>query len=174
MILRGKNIYLRAIEPEDATRLMVWENNPENWRVSGTEAPFSMHGILDYINSIQSFRQSGELRMMICLNAGNKSIGTIDLFEANFKHGRAGIGILIGEKDERKKGYASESLELLIRYTIEILDLHNLTANVLEDNEESIKLFQSFDFELIGTRKEWFYEKGKRYNEHIFQLCLRK
>lgn len=173
-MLKGNRIFLRAIEPEDATKIMIWENNPDNWRVSGTETPYSLHGILDYINSIQNFRQSGELRLMICMNETKKPIGTLDLFEANFKHGRAGIGILIGEADERNKGYAKESLELLIEYAVKVLNFHNLTANVLEDNHSSMAVFESVGFELVGVRKEWFFDHGTWMNERIYQLCLKK
>ena len=173
-MLRGSKIHLRAIEPEDAAKVLIWENNPENWRVSGTEAPYSMHGILDYINSIHNFRQSGEMRLMICLNDTNEAVGTLDLFEANFKHGRAGIGILIAEEKERNKGFARESLEILIEYCQIMFDFHNLTANVLEDNTSSIHLFEGVGFELVGTRKEWFFDQGKRINERIYQLCLKK
>lgn len=173
-MLKGPNIFLRAIEPSDATKIMLWENKPENWRVSGTEAPYSMHGILDYINSIQNFRQSGEMRFMICLQKNKEAIGTLDLFEANFKHARAGVGILIAEESERSKGFAKESLELLREYAETFLGFHNLTANVLEDNLASINLFESCDYDLVGTRKEWFLEKGRRINERIYQLCLKK
>lgn len=174
MLLKGKRIYLRAVEPEDATRILVWENNPAHWRVSNTEAPYSMHAILEYISSIQNFRQCGELRLMICLSDSDKKIGTLDLFEANFKHGRAGIGILIGEEEERKKGYAAESLELLIEYCGDFLGFYSLFANVLADNQESIQLFESVGFELIGVKKGWFSDKGNRIDERMYQLCLKK
>lgn len=173
-MLKGPNIFLRAVEPSDATRILLWENNPDHWRVSGTEAPFSMHGILEYINSIQNFRQSGELRLMICLQATKEAIGTLDLFEASFKHGRAGVGILIAEKSERNKGFAKESLDLLAEYAGVFLGFHNLTANILEDNEASIRLFEAANYELVGIRKEWFLDHGKRINERIYQLCLKK
>ncbi len=173
-MLKGTSIFLRAIEPEDATKIMIWENNPENWRVSGTEAPISMHGILEYINSIQNFRQSGELRLMICLNSNKEAIGTLDLFEANFKHGRAGIGILIAEKKYRNQGFANESLNLLKDYAFNFLGFHSLFANVLEENHDSINLFESAGFELVGVKKDWFYDNGKRINERIYQICLKK
>ena len=173
-LLNANTIYLRPVEPSDANTMLLWENNPENWRVSGTEAPFSLHGILEYINSIQNFRSSGELRLIICKNETNMPIGTLDLFEANFKHGRAGIGILIADKNERNKGFASEALEIIKRYANDVLEFYNLTANVLENNESSIALFETAGFELVGVRKNWFYERGKRINERIYQICLKK
>lgn len=173
-MLKGKKVYLRAIEPGDAFTVMTWENNPDNWRVSGTEAPYSLHGITEYINSIQSFRQSGELRLMICLIENDKSVGTLDLFEANFKHGRAGVGILIAADEDKMQGYASESLSLLAEYASNTLDFWNLTANVLEDNVSSIMLFEKCGYELVGVRKSWFKDRENRINERIYQLCLKK
>jgi diamine N-acetyltransferase len=173
-MLKGPNIFLRPIEPSDATKILIWENNPDNWKVSGTESPYSMHGILEYINSIQNFRQCGELRLMICLQKNKEAIGTLDLFEANFKHGRAGVGILIAEETERNKGYAKESLTLLEEYAGKFLGFKNLFAHVLEDNLSSISLFESANFEFVGTKKEWFFDNGKWINEKMFQLCLKK
>jgi diamine N-acetyltransferase len=173
-MLTGKLIYLRPVEPADALQIMMWENDPAHWRVSGTEAPYSLHAIQDYINSIQSFRASGELRLMICKKDSQQAIGTLDLFEANFKHQRAGVGILIAEVGERKKGFAQESLFLLAEYANEVLGFYNLTANVLEDNVSSIHLFEGAGYELVGTRKNWFKDKEKRINERIYQLCLKK
>ena len=172
--MENKKIYLRSVEPEDASLLVLWENNTENWRVSGTEAPFSYHAIREYINSIQNFRESKELRLIICLKDTQRPIGTMDLFDANFKHGRAHIGILIADELERGKGYAKEAIQLVVKYASDSLDFYNLSANVLEDNISSIKVFEDSGFELVGIRKEWFKDKNKRVNERIYQLCLRK
>ncbi|MBI2259878.1 MAG: GNAT family N-acetyltransferase [Flavobacteriia bacterium] len=167
--LEGKNIYLRAVEPSDAPKILVWENNQENWRVSNTEAPYSLQAILDHIHSIQNFRQSGELRLMICLKENNDSIGTLDLYDAHFKHQRVGIGILIADSSNRKKGYASESLELIKKYVLDFLEFHTIFAHILEDNFESIQLFEKAGFIKVGTKLACFVEKGKRINEHIYQ-----
>ena len=80
----------------------------------------------------------------------------------------------IADKNERNKGYASEALEIIKRYANEVLEFYNLTANVLEENESSIALFETAGFELVGVRKNWFYERGKRINERIYQICLKK
>lgn len=42
----------------------------------------------------------------------------------------------------------------------------------MEDNVESIRLFEKVGFKLIGTRKEWFKIKDQRIDERIYQLCL--
>jgi diamine N-acetyltransferase len=171
-MFKGEHIYLRPIEREDATKVVIWENDVNNWRVTETEAPYSHSLILDHIESSLNFRQSGVLRLLICLNETEEPIGIVDLYEANFKHDRANVGILIGNYSEREKGYASEALEILKEYAVKILAFHNLTASILDDNKASIRLFEKAGFELIGIRKGWFKYKNERVDERIYQLCL--
>ena len=75
---------------------------------------------------------------------------------------------------ERGKGYALESLKLLIEYARDLLALHNLYCSIQADNKESLKLFESAGFQKVGVRKDWFLYKGQRIDEISYQLCLKK
>jgi diamine N-acetyltransferase len=171
-MLKGKSIYLRSVEPSDATRLMLWENNPEHWRVTDTEVPFSMQGILQLIEQQQHIRSTGMLRLMICLNESEESVGAIDLYDADFRHSRAAVGILIGENQFRNKGYATEAMELIVEYAKKLLSLENLYASVQADNQESLALFHKCGFEEVGRRRNWFLHNKVRIDEVMFQKCL--
>lgn len=173
-MFKGPTVYLRLVEPEDATKILLWENNPAHWKVSDTEVPFSMQDILYLIDNAHNIRSTGQLRFVICLNKTDEPIGLIDLFEANFKHGRAGVGVLIGEENQRSNGYAGESLELLKEYALLVLGFHSLFCSVHADNEASIRLFEKCGFEKVGVRKEWYIDKGSRIDEILFQVCLKK
>ena len=173
-MLRAKQIHLRSVEPSDATKLLLWENNPVHWKVTDTEVPFSIHGIMQLIEQQQHIRSSGQLRLMICLNDSNEPVGAIDLYDVDFKNGNAAVGILIGEDVHKQLGYAGEALDLLIGYARELLALHNLYCSIQADNLESIHLFEKHGFERIGVRKEWFLFKGQRIDEISYQLCLEK
>ncbi len=173
-MLKGDSIYLRIVEADDSTKLFIWENNPENWKVSNTEVPFSMHSIHQLIEQQSNIRNSGEIRFMICLNDGGNPIGTVDLYDVNFKHGFATIGIIIAEESERRKGFAAESLYLISEYARDILELTNLQCTIHADNESSILLFEQVGFTRVGIRKNWLSFKGKRIDEISYQLCLRE
>jgi len=172
-ILKGKITRLRAIEPRDADLIYKWENDSSIWQLSNTFAPFSRHVINQFIeNSHQDIFQYKQLRLMIDKTDEDKhvTIGTIDLFDFDPIHRRAGVGILIAEEKERKKGYASDALDALINYSFFTLQLHQLYCNITEDNDESLNLFQSKGFQLIGTKRDWLiYPKGKK-DEFMFQL----
>lgn len=171
-MLKNKSIHLRPVESSDAATLLMWENDHSNWKVTDTEIPFTLNGILQLIEQQQQFRATGMLRLMICLNETNEVIGAIDLFDADFRHKRAAIGILIGECSQRGKGYAGESLELIVEYAKLQLELHNLYCSIQEDNKESHRLFERQGFQLVGKRKDWFRHKGQWIDERMYQLCI--
>jgi len=168
--LTGKKIHLRALEPEDLDFLYTIENNESFWEVSSTQTPFSRFVLEQYIvNSHQDIFEAKQLRLIIVDNISNISVGMIDLFEFNPLHKRAGIGILIIES-EQHKGFASEAIELLINYSFNQLNLHQLFANITADNTKSLELFKKLNFKKIGIKKEWVFSKGAFKDEILFQL----
>lgn len=168
-MLKGDNVHLRAVEPSDVDFLYNCENNPENWRISHTLAPFTRDSIERYVSIEQDVFLYRQVRFIICINTG-EPIGTIDLFEYDPIHLRAGVGILIAEENDRNKGYATESLELIIRYAFDHLMLETLFCNILEDNYVSLRLFEKRGFEVSGLKKNWIKTKDGMKNEFILQL----
>jgi diamine N-acetyltransferase len=172
-ILHGTNIHLRMPEPSDVDVLYQWENDLSVWRVSTTVVPFSRFQMEQYVmNSQHDIYSERQLRLMIDLvsvKRSIKTIGCIDLFDFDPQNRRAGIGILI-IPEEREKGYAAEALGLLIRYSFEILQVHQLYCNITTGNDQSIRLFTNAGFIQCGVKKEWRIIDGKWSDEIIFQL----
>jgi diamine N-acetyltransferase len=100
----------------------------------------------------------------------NITIGTIDIFDFDAFHKRAGLGILVGNEAYRKKGYASMALKCLINYCFKTLQLHQLYCNILESNCESMDLFGKMGFTRTGVKKDWIKTSDGYQNEHLFQL----
>jgi len=144
-------VSLREIQSADVDELLKWENNPDNWQISDTVAPFSRKQIEDFVNQPQSLSDNKQQRFMVCLN--NKAIGCIDLFEYDFAASKAGVGILIAEEIERNKGYASKALNLLINKCRNELNIVYLFCNIYKDNKASIRLFEKCGFQFVDERK---------------------
>lgn len=169
----GKKVALRAMEPADVDLLYNWENDLSVWQLSNTIAPFSRFVLEQYVmNADQDIYSSKQLRLMIVTNEENekpRTIGSIDLFDFDPKNLRVGIGILI-IKEEREKGYASEALELVIRYVFDTLCLHQIYCNIPVGNESSIKLFQKMGFKVAGQKKDWLIINKQWVVELLLQL----
>lgn len=169
--MKCDKISLRALEPEDLELLYKWENNVSYWLISNTFSPFSKYTLKRYLeNSHKNIYETGQLRLMIDLVKEKKTIGTIDIFDFDPFHKRAGLGILIADEDERRKGYASMALKCLINYCFDTLQLHQIFCNILENNQESIDLFSRLGFKQTGIKKEWIKISGGYLDEYMFQM----
>lgn len=172
MNIEKQFLSLRALEFHDIDLIFEWENDQELWIISNTLTPFSRYHLEQYIlNSSNDIYTDRQLRLMVSLNREGlekKTIGCIDLFDFEPHHRRAGVGIMIG-KEYRNRGFALQSLELLIDYAFNTLSLHQLYCNVSENNEASMALFKKAGFELIGVKRDWVLNQGKYQNEVMLQ-----
>ena len=158
MQLQGKRISLRPTASPDIDILHVWENDRSNWDVSNTKKSFTKKEIEGFITNQKDIYLDKQLRLMIQKTDNKQStinnpLGCIDLFD--FDTQKAGVGILI-EESHRKNGYASEALELLIKYSFEILHLKELYCNISEENKASMNLFQKHMFKIIERKKNLY------------------
>ena len=166
------SIVLRPLEPDDIDILYSWENNTAIWEVSNTKAPFSKHILAQYIQeSFKDIYSTKQLRLVI-ENLEGKPVGAIDLFDFEPFHQRAGVGVLINSEEDRGKGYASDALQALCNYGLNVLGLHQLYANITADNERSLKLFKKLGFEEVGIKKEWIRSLTEWKDEVMLQKFL--
>ncbi|MBW1297716.1 GNAT family N-acetyltransferase [Aquimarina litoralis] len=169
LTLQGEHIYLRALEPEDLDFVYIIENDERIWEMSTTQTPYSRFLIKQYLeNAHQDIYDAKQLRLLISTNDG-ASIGLIDLFDFNPTHNRAGVGILIAEPENRGKGYGKEALSLIKKYGKTHLRLHQLYANIADDNLASIHLFEKEGFKNVGVKKEWNLINGVYKDELLYQ-----
>lgn len=172
-LLKGKNCYLRALEPSDIDFLYQIENDELLWEVSDTQTPFSRHLLEDYLrHANEDIYSVKQLRLVICLENSTPA-GFIDLYDFNPQHKRAGVGIVILEAF-RNKGIGKECIELLSQYAFTYFDMKQLYAYIPEDNIGSIKLFEKSGFEQCGILKNWVFNKNKFKNVLMYQKFKQK
>ena len=85
---------------------------------------------------------------------------------------RAGIGILIHQAKNRHHGYATDALNAIFGYALEVLGLKQLYANIAANNEMSIHLFEKTGFEKTGTKKSWLKTASGWEDEILLQKLL--
>jgi len=170
-MIEDDQILLRTPVQSDLACLLKWENDTENWQVSGTSRPFSEELMTQFIASDHDLQKHLQLRLMIVLKTSNAVVGTLDLFDYDNKQGTAGIGILIGEKQHRNSGLAKKAIQLLMRKAMEIWQLKTVTASMFVNNKVSLSLFKSLGFEHIKTKASTNSFGGKE-EELVMQYTL--
>lgn len=154
MFLSAENTYLRALEPTDLEFLYALENDQSVWHVGNTLMPFSKAVLKTYLdNSTLDIHTVKQLRLVIC-NQRHEAVGTIDLFDFDPLHRRAGVGVVVLPAHRGNK-HAAEALQLLLEYSQQTLQLHQVYCTVTATNLASLNLFQKAGFDKIGIRRDW-------------------
>lgn len=171
MFLENNELKLRALEPEDLEILYKWENNSSLWVYGNTLTPYSKMALRQYISEtqLQDIYEAKQLRFMIELKSSNTVIGTVDLYEFDFHHSRAGIGILIDE-NYRSNNYASQTLDIVKDYVFSFLHIKQIFAYIATDNLHSINLFEKSGYKRAGELLDWIHYDAGYKNVYIYQL----
>lgn len=162
----------RALEPEDLDWLMLLENDPSHWIVGERQLPLSRSTFKAYIeNASETLQEAGQFRWVIELQESKTPVGLLDLYNYSERNHRAAVGVLVN-LEHRNRGYAKEALLWLSNYAREVALLHQLYAEIQEDNANSIELFSSVGYSETGVLKDWLRRKNSFVNVVQMQLIL--
>jgi diamine N-acetyltransferase len=176
--LENDLLRLRALEPDDLTLLYAWENNASLWELGNTLSPYSAYVLRQYLeNAARDLYETRQLRLMMTLKGAQPAtvhgtlptIGTIDLYEIDPHHRRAGIGLLVDEPYQGK-GYGMAALSLMRDYAFKFLGLNMLFAHVPADNLPSLHLFRKAGYQETGILKQWIRRDDKWMDVAVYQL----
>lgn len=170
-MLRNNLVFLRALEAEDLDFLYLMENDAALWTVSDTVTPISRYTLRQYLdNAAADWQEVRQLRLVVCATDDQRAVGTVDLFDYQARHQRAGIGIAL-LPTEQGRGYAQAALQLVITYARTTLHLHQLYCTIATDNVRSIYLFEKAGFTVVGLRKQWL-RKADGWQDVLEYQCI--
>jgi RimJ/RimL family protein N-acetyltransferase len=160
--IRTDHLVLRTLTAADATeRYLGWMRDPETTRyLESRLAEHSLGSLRTFIESSNASPDS--LLLGICL-ADGRHIGNIKVGPVNEYHRNAAVGLLIGDRDQRGKGYATEAIAAVTAHAFGEMGLHKLFAGCYASNVGSARAFRkagwtdegrSRDHWLLGDRRE--------------------
>lgn len=164
IFLEGENIFLSPLSKEDASEdYASWLNDQETTLFMGSgKFPVSIDELKNYIESYNNKKE--RILLGIFLKKNSKHIGNITLHQIDWINRLAEIGILIGDKKSRGKGYATEAIGLIASHAFNKLNLHKLIAGVVKGNEASKRAFEKIGFKVEGILREHFYLNGEYHD----------
>lgn len=149
ILLSGEKIVLRSVDFSDVDTILLWENSSAEPLYGLYDEEYTREDVVQFVENQQRYSiiETEQLRLMICSHEGER-LGCIDLTEYDGK--KAFVSILIVDLGNRRKGFGSEALQLLISYA-KSLGMRSLYATILPRNEQSLHLFERAGFEDLGT-----------------------
>lgn len=172
MNLIGKKVILRAVEESDIELLRNTINDPNiEATIIGWELPLSKKTQLDWFNNHKN--TNTKIRYIIADKEDRKALGTIGLYNIDWKNGVVGgTGIRIFNTQNRKKGIAFDAYMTLLKYAFFELRLNRVEYNTLIFNNPARNLMKKLGYVEEGTKRAALYKNGK-YNDVVFGACLK-
>ena len=149
VFIEGDRVVLRSVDFSDVDTILLWENSNDEPLYGVYEEQFSREDVVQFVENQQrySLAENEQLRLMICSHEGER-LGCVDLTEYDGQ--KAFVSILIFDLYNRRKGFGSEALQLLISYVVS-LGMRSLYAIILPRNLASKSLFERAGFEGDGS-----------------------
>ncbi len=155
---------LRPPRESDVEVAYAWDRDPELAAWNGrTPISISLSAARrDYL----SRWEDPNVKTFI-MEAEDEPIGMVTLY--NFRQSGCELGIKIGPKDLRGKGYASEAVSLLVAYTFDALGLKIVRGSTLAHNDRMRRVFEKNGFEQIGDGSLLSRYDNRRYTELFYE-----
>ena len=77
-------------------------------------------------------------------------------------HNQAQIRISIHDPEKRGNGYGTDAILVMLGVGFNILGLHSIYLDTMEDNEKSIHVYEQIGFKHVGILRETEHMDGKR------------
>jgi RimJ/RimL family protein N-acetyltransferase len=157
-MLETERLVMKLMDEQDAEEIVAWRS-----RKDIIDSLFSAAGItLAQHRNWYAGYVKNDTRMEFVINtkADQKKIGTIGLSGIDYKNQKAEYGILIGEKQERGKGYAQEASRAIMAYGFFDLNLQKIKLNVFADNIQAVSLYKKLGFKEEGILRREIYKNG--------------
>ena len=171
-MLIGKNIKLRALRMEDLDYINAWRNDLKNKIMSqGFRLPITKVQDENWLKQKMSNTSSNEVYFIIeSINDANP-IGLIQLTEIDYISGLATWGLIIGDKNQRGKGYSKEAAILLFKYAFNMLNLNKIIGYPILYNDATIKMHKSIGiFKEEGILNKHYYLNGEYHDILILSV----
>ena len=107
---------------------------------------------------------------MIRAKADDRLIGKAVIQWIEWANGNGFFRLGIGSADDRRKGYGSQALQMLLRFAFAELNLFRASAIVAEYNEGAIALLHKFGFTQEVCRRKSLERDGRRWDLYVFGL----
>lgn len=153
-------IYLRPLNYNDLLRIYEIKSNPNNFSIKFNRLDTTKitkekieKWFLNLIN------ETDAVRLGICTKEKHILIGSITLGKINYINSSCELHIYIDSKYQNK-GYATESIQILLKYCKNIIKINTIFLEVHKENFKAIHLYKKCGFTFIKEENEFLIFKN--------------
>jgi len=171
----GELVCLAPIDPErDAEIESKWTHDAEYLRSLSLDParPLSPAQVKKKYEALEKDVEEAknQFYFAVRLRSDDRLVGFTRIYWIWWTHRSGLVSLGIGDPGDRKQGYGTEALGMLLGYAFDELNLYRLTAVVAEYNQAALRFFENAGFVQEVRRREAVNRDGRRWD--LFHLGL--
>jgi RimJ/RimL family protein N-acetyltransferase len=167
--IEGTNVNL---VPQSGSHLEIyanWINDEDVRRYSRNAIPVIKEQVKKWIKPSENHPKE-TIYFEIYHKEQKRPIGNVGFNHVNWVQRKGEIGLTIGEKELWGKGFATEAVNLILKYGFEELNLRKIKAGIFEPNIGSVKAAEKAGLKKEGVLKDEIYIDGKHYSAFRYAI----
>jgi len=166
-MFEGKTINLRAIEKDDLINLRNWRNSKHVRKSTREFRLLNQFLQKNWFESINLNNPPKEIMFGI-MNKRKKLIGVTGLTYIDWKNRTSEISIYLSYEGWQKKPEALDTINLVMNYGFNELNLNRLWVEIYGNMKENVDLFSKLKFVKEGCLRQRVWRSGKWWDSFIF------
>lgn len=161
--ISGQAVGLGPLSPSILPSLAVWRNDFSTARTLNANPGPRTRAVFEAWH--QRIADDDSTVMFVVHDLSDMApVGTVGLFDIDYRHKTCEVGIGIFEPGRRGKGLGTEAVMLVTDYAIHGLGMHNVHLAVLEFNHAGLHAYRNAGFQEYGRRRESRLHNGRRWD----------
>jgi len=165
--LEGDKVYLSTIRSEDIA-VFIKVMNSEDVRILAR----SRRDVMNEANAREMLEKlmTREEAFIIRRNGDDEAIGYGLLLDRDEYNREVMLGISIGDKGNRGKGFGEDAIRLLLKHAFIDLNMESVHLGVYEYNAPAIRAYEKAGFKFAGKRRHARIIGNKFYDEVLMDM----
>ncbi len=153
---------VRAVESSDVDEVLKYWNDLNFRRLLGPPIPWSRKFLETWLQRRADANpwRNGMIELAVTDKVTGEFLGFVHLEDIKRPHNRAEFGVSIQNPDNQSKGYGTDATRVMLWVAFNILGLHSVYLDTMEDNERAIHTYEKVGFKQVGILRETEFIDG--------------
>ncbi|MGE5595716.1 MAG: GNAT family N-acetyltransferase [Hyphomicrobiales bacterium] len=165
--LEGELVRLRSPEPDDEPYYYRWINDPEVTEYLSVRYPMTHAQEREFAAGVTTYDHAV---FTVVTREDGRPIGNADLRQASPENRSAILGIMIGEREYRGRGYGTDTTRTICRFGFEMMNLHRIELGVFAENHRARHVYEGIGFREEAVLRQAYFRFGRYIDQVVMGL----
>jgi diamine N-acetyltransferase len=160
--IMGSGLTLRRLTRADLPHIRRWLEDETLRGEIGATAPMSERDAEEWFDRVEA--DGSRVWYVVVLDEDDRVVGEAGLLRVNPKWRTSDMTVIIGEEEDRSRGYGTEAGRLILDLAFNYFGLHRVAIGVVGFNDAALRFWKRLGFREEGVQRDGYFHDGRFYD----------